>query len=123
MNPPLLFFCSARYRWREELAWLRTRREEAPERAMATITTLGEACDAGWSIRMRCRRGEHRGPAKIDLCQFETNLCLKTLVATRGRDFPLSMVASRLRCPRCGSRTVTVVFMPPPEGDRRRGAA
>ncbi|RVJ38498.1 hypothetical protein CN180_22190 [Sinorhizobium medicae] len=44
-----------------------------------------------------------------------------TLVATRGRDFPMAMLASRLRCPRCGSRMVSVVFMPPSEGDRRRG--
>ncbi|RVJ15147.1 hypothetical protein CN184_32440 [Sinorhizobium medicae] len=45
-----------------------------------------------------------------------------TLFATHGRDFPLSMVASRLRRPRCGSRSGKVVFMPPIEGDRRRGA-
>ncbi|QND28223.1 hypothetical protein CN153_21655 [Sinorhizobium meliloti] len=46
-----------------------------------------------------------------------------TLVAMRGRDFALAMRASRLRCPRCGSRRVAVVFMPPLEGDKRRGAA
>jgi hypothetical protein len=77
---------------------------------MATITTLGEACDAGWSIRMRCRRGEHRGPAKIDLCQFETNLCLKTLVATRGRAFPIARIADRIRCPNCGDLGVMIAF-------------
>ncbi|RVK57416.1 hypothetical protein CN155_12475 [Sinorhizobium meliloti] len=56
-------------------------------------------------------------------CKWNYDLDMLTLVATRGRDFPLSMVASRLRCPRCGSRRVTVVFMPPLTGDRRRGAA
>ncbi|PLT87071.1 hypothetical protein BMJ32_01265 [Sinorhizobium medicae] len=44
-----------------------------------------------------------------------------TLVATRGRDFPLSMVAS-LCCPLCGSRRLAVVFKPPSEGHTRRGA-
>ncbi|KSV88600.1 hypothetical protein N184_28695 [Sinorhizobium sp. GL28] len=45
------------------------------------------------------------------------------IMPTRGRDFPLAMLASRLRCPRCGSRLVSVVFIPPTDGDLRRGAA
>ncbi len=32
---------------------------------------------------------------------------------TRGRDFPLSLLAERLRCPRCGSRRVAVIYDPP----------
>lgn len=67
-----------------------------------------------------------RGTIKSRLrrqCIWSYDLDMLTLVATRGMDFPLSMVASRLRCPRCGSRSVTVVFMPPSEGDRRTGAA
>ncbi|WP_234823080.1 hypothetical protein [Ensifer adhaerens] len=46
-----------------------------------------------------------------------------TLVTTRGRDFPLALLASRLRCPRCGSRLVSVAFIPPAGGDLKRGAA
>ncbi|TLX17306.1 hypothetical protein FFR93_06785 [Rhizobium sp. MHM7A] len=56
-------------------------------------------------------------------CTWTYDLDMLTLVTTRGRDFPLSMVSSRLRCPRCGSRIVTVLFITPKEGDRRRGAA
>jgi hypothetical protein len=44
-------------------------------------------------------------------------MCLmdfETLVATRGPNFPLSRLESRLMCPACGNRRVTVVF------DRRR---
>jgi hypothetical protein len=77
---------------------------------MTMITTLGEAYDARWSIRMRCRRGEHRGPTKIDPCEFETEICLKTLVATRRRAFPIARIADRVRCPNCGDLGVVIAF-------------
>jgi hypothetical protein len=47
---------------------------------------------------------------KIDACRYETALCLKTLVATRGRDFPLARIASRIRCPDCGDLGVMLAF-------------
>jgi hypothetical protein len=34
-------------------------------------------------------------------------------VWTQGSPFPLSRLESRLRCPRCGSRNVVVLFQPP----------
>jgi hypothetical protein len=37
----------------------------------------------------------------------------ETLVWTRGRAFPLSRLESRLRCPRCGSGYVVVLYEPP----------
>lgn len=77
---------------------------------MAVVKTLGEAYSAGWTIRMRCRRGDRRGIEKIDACQFETSLCLKTFVATRGRPFPLARIADRIRCPNCGDMGVMVAF-------------
>lgn len=77
---------------------------------MATITTLGEALDAGWGVRMRCLRGDQRGIVKIDACRYETALDLKSLVATRGRAFPLARLASRIRCPNCGDLGVQVAF-------------
>jgi hypothetical protein len=40
-------------------------------------------------------------------------LDLETLVCTRGPNFPLSRLESRLMCPACGDRRVTVVFEPP----------
>ena len=40
-------------------------------------------------------------------------LDLETLVCTRGLNFPLSRLESRLMCPACGNRRVTVVFEPP----------
>jgi hypothetical protein len=40
-------------------------------------------------------------------------LDLDTLVCTRGPNFPLSRLESRLMCPACGSRCIIVVFQPP----------
>jgi hypothetical protein len=36
-----------------------------------------------------------------------------SIVATRGRDFPISQLEQRLRCPRRGSRRVAVMFNVP----------
>jgi hypothetical protein len=77
---------------------------------MTIVRTLGEAHDAGWGIRMRCQRGDQRGIVKIDACRYETALCLKTLVATRGRPFPLARIADRIRCPNCGDLGVMLAF-------------
>jgi hypothetical protein len=44
---------------------------------------------------------------------YRKQLDLDTLVATRGPNFPLSRLESRLMCPACGSRRVTVVYEPP----------
>jgi hypothetical protein len=53
---------------------------------------------------------------------YRKQLDLETLVATRGPNFPLSRLESRLMCPSCGSRRVTVVFEPPTNRQvRRRG--
>jgi len=77
---------------------------------MAVIETLGEAYSAKWGVRIKCRRGDHRGIVKIDPCHFQTSLSMETLVATRGRAFPLARLASRLRCPNCGDEGVHVLF-------------
>jgi hypothetical protein len=77
---------------------------------MAKIRTIGEAYSAGWGIRMTCARGNHRGIVKIDPCGFETALSMETLVCARGRAFPLSHLASRLRCPNCGEEGIQVAF-------------
>ena len=46
-------------------------------------------------------------------CVYRKQLDLETLVCTRGPNFPLSRLESRLICPACGNRRVTVVFEPP----------
>ena len=45
-----------------------------------------------------------------------------TLLVTRGPNFPLSRLAQRLMCPRCGTREVLAVFEPPARADAARAA-
>lgn len=77
------------------------------------IETLGDAYAANWRIKVRCAWGKQDGLKHIRECVEGAELDLKTLVWTRGRAFPLGMLESRLRCPRCGSRRVRVMFEPP----------
>lgn len=77
------------------------------------IETLGEALNLSWRVDMRClERGQEKIKRQRE-CGYRTTLDMETLVCTRGRDFPLDQLASRLRCPRCGSRYVRVVYCPP----------
>lgn len=85
------------------------------------VETIGEAFSEGWQLRARCAYGNREGMKSVRRCTWTYDLDMLTLVATRGRDFPMAMLASRLRCPRCGSRSVSVVFMPPTEGGRHDG--
>lgn len=88
------------------------------------VETLGEAWSLSWRIHMRCLDDGMRGLKHGRECGFKTELELKTLVATRGRDFPIARLADRLRCPRCGCRRVGVLFGPPSNYDAvavRRG--
>jgi hypothetical protein len=85
------------------------------------VATLGEAQDLGWSLKARCAFGTRDGMKSIRECIHSYDLDLPTLVWTRGREFPLSLLASRLRCPRCGSRRVAVYFQPPPNRQRQVG--
>jgi hypothetical protein len=83
------------------------------------IETLGEACSQGWRVTVRCSYGRTESPRSQSSreCNYRKELDMETLVWTRGRAFPLSRLESRLRCPRCGSRHVVVLYEPP-----RRGA-
>jgi hypothetical protein len=68
----------------------------------------------GWRITARCALGKRReGLKSVRECQYSEELDLGTLVWTRGLAFPLDQLASRLRCPRCGSRVVRIMFNVP----------
>jgi hypothetical protein len=62
---------------------------------------------------MRCATGYRESTRSIRRCVYSKQLDLDTLVCTRGPNFPLSRLESRLMCPACGGRHVTVVFEPP----------
>ena len=51
---------------------------------------------------------------------FNQDLDMMTLVATRGGDFHMARLAERLRCPRCGSRHIRVVWIFPDSMFRQR---
>jgi hypothetical protein len=78
------------------------------------ISTIGEALDHGWRISARCARGKREAMKSIRECIASVDIDLETLVWTRGREFPLDSLSARLKCPRCGSRRVRVLFHPPP---------
>jgi hypothetical protein len=77
------------------------------------VSTLGDAMNLSWRITMRCAWGKRDAMKSIRECTYRRELDMATLVATRGCDFPLAGLETRLRCPRCGSRQITVVFEVP----------
>ena len=87
------------------------------------IETIGEAYSLGWRLTARCTQGKYDGGHYARECQHRAALDLATLVWTRGAAFPLSSLESRLKCPRCGSRRIVVMFEPPASPQRVRGAA
>jgi hypothetical protein len=84
------------------------------------ISTIGEAWRQDWAIEVRCAFGKREAMKSIPECKASAQLDLETLVWTRGRDFPLDMLGQRLKCPRCSSRRVRVLFHPPPAASRQR---
>jgi hypothetical protein len=77
------------------------------------VETLGIARSLGWKVHMRCAHGPRDGMKRVRECVYRKQLDVDTLVSTRGPNFPLSRLESRLMCPACGNRRVTVVFEPP----------
>jgi hypothetical protein len=77
------------------------------------VETLGEAWRNGWRLTARCAWGKREAMKSIRECKESRDLDVATLVWTRGTDFPLDRLASRLKCPRCGSREVRVMFHVP----------
>ena len=85
------------------------------------VETIGEAFTLGWRVRMRCALGPRDGMKRVRECDFRCELDLQTLVCTRGTAMPLSLLPERLKCLRCGSRRVALVFEPPSEWARAIG--
>lgn len=85
------------------------------------IESIGEAYDHGWRVNVRCAWGPRDGIKRVRECVYGVELDLATLVWTRGRDFPLARLESRLKCPRCGSRRVRLAFIVPPTVTRMAG--
>jgi hypothetical protein len=82
------------------------------------VTTLGQAFKMGWRLKVRCHwfGPQKRSDRVRPWCDTRAELDLKTLLWTRGEDFPLELLQSRLKCPRCGGRKVIIVFEAPSPG-------
>jgi hypothetical protein len=74
------------------------------------VETLSVARRLGWNVYMRCAEGYRESTKSTRRCVFRKQLELDTLVCTRGPNFPLSRLESRLMCASCGGRNVTVVL-------------
>jgi hypothetical protein len=78
------------------------------------IENLGHTWDAGYRMRAKCAWGKRReGLKSVRECGMTYELDVQTMLWTRGRAFPVSALSTRLRCPWCGSRLVTVTLIPP----------
>jgi hypothetical protein len=84
------------------------------------VETLGEALSYGWRVTARCAAGKQDGMVRHPECRYREELDMGTLVWTRGREFPLSRLESRLQCPRCGSRDVRLLITVPSERQSAR---
>ncbi len=82
------------------------------------IETLIEARNAGVKITARCAWGRREAMKTVAACKESIRLDLDSLIWTRGAAFPVSMLESRLKCPRCGSRRVVLLFDLPPVARR-----
>lgn len=87
---------------------------------LMAVETIGEALDFSWRLTVRCAHGPRDGMKRVRECVYGGELDLQTLVWTRGRDFPLARLESRLKCPRCGSRQVRLAFSVPPSSRQMR---
>lgn len=67
--------------------------------------------------------GRREGMKSVRECVAGIDVDLATLLWTHGRDYPLTRLEGRLKCPRCGSRRVVVMFQPPSNTGRRLRAA
>jgi len=79
------------------------------------VLTLGDAFDAGWRVRTKCLGLLYVEDKLFGGCGEKCDLSMETLVWTRGRALPLSKLPERLKCPRCGSRRVRLLYDVPSE--------
>jgi len=63
------------------------------------VETLGAARSLGWTARTRRQQGYRGGVKSMRRRLHRKQFDLDTLVCTRGPNFPLSRLESRLMCP------------------------
>lgn len=86
---------------------------------------LRDAQRGGWGARIICQR-HLEALKRARPCPQVVDLDLDTLIAALGYDFPLERLRNRLRCPLCGTGSITVEWIAPgvrpdPGGQVQRG--
>jgi hypothetical protein len=77
------------------------------------MVSIGFENPAQMRLTARCAGGVVDDRTLTRPCVYREELDLRTLVWTRGCNFPLARLESRLMCPRLGGRRVVLVFQPP----------
>ena len=72
------------------------------------IENLANVWEAGGRLYARCEKPRREGLKSVRPRSNKYELDVRTLLWTRGRAFPISMLSSRMRCPKCGARKVSV---------------
>lgn len=73
------------------------------------IETLGDAHTHSVGLKMYCAEGpQNQGMKRGRECHFSYTLDMMTMLATRGRAFPIALLGTRLKCPNCGSTRLRV---------------
>jgi hypothetical protein len=83
--------------------------------------TLGEALDEGWRLTVRCAHYRD-GLRSVKPCIGQHELSLHTMIWTHGRRCPIGYLQGRLRCPKCGSTSIMLMWVSPPAPAARRRA-
>lgn len=78
------------------------------------VETIGEAFSLGWRVTVAARTVGKTARIQSRAVNARTarSWTWRRWVCTRGREFPLSRLESRLRCPRCGGRNLVVLYAP-----------
>ena len=72
------------------------------------IENLQDVWEAGGRLYVRCQKPRREGLKSVRACGNQYELDVRTMLWTRGRAFPVSMLSSRMRCPKCGAEEVSV---------------
>jgi hypothetical protein len=80
-----------------------------------TMTTLGDALDAGWRLRAKCEGVTYIDTKLFGGCNEKVELDMRTPVWTRGAASKLTQLPERLKCPKCGSQRMRLVYEVPTE--------
>ena len=72
------------------------------------VAVLYQALEDDWLVTLRCDRRREALKSKPPCTLVPQILHLPSLIATFGPDLPIEELSNRLRCPKCGSRRVTI---------------